>query len=143
MRLKTKKKIKSSSLWSELTIFLEEIFPHIFVGIIVFMVFIISIDIYEYITTEIWWIHDSLNYAYTGLFLMCLILIATTINWEIFLKKKSFVSLILLFFPLILIFHKEYIPSHPLLSFLAAMLRVPYIINNYNSDMVLEGELDA
>ncbi|MBU1033810.1 IPT/TIG domain-containing protein [Patescibacteria group bacterium] len=108
MRLK-KKKVKNNIFFKELEEFLVEVLPQIIIVLIILMVFFIFTDLYQYLTTELWWTQDSINYKYSTIFLLILIAGFSFLPIKkIYSKWPRFSYLIISLFLIILIAHQKY-----------------------------------
>lgn len=88
---------------------LTNLWPEVVLSLLVLIVFFISVDIYQYLTTEVWWLWDEIDNAQTSLYFLFLIVIFSIAPFrKVFIKNHMFVYFIILFFTIILILHKNY-----------------------------------
>lgn len=94
--------MKTNKFWSDF-------WPEICTSLLILMVFLISVDVYQYLTTEVWWLLDEINNAYASIYFLVLVLIFSFIplkKW--LLKSPVFIYLILCFFFITLFAHRKY-----------------------------------
>jgi len=100
MKSKTKKTINKA--W-------DRIFPELLLSLTIISFYLITVDLYQYLFTELWWKFDSLNYNYTTIYLILLILLFSFIDLRKLLTKKYLrQGMIALLFVITLIGHKFY-----------------------------------
>lgn len=100
MKLKTKKTINKT--W-------DRIFPELLLSLTIISFYLITVDLYQYLFTELWWKFDSLNYNYTTIYLILIILLFSFIDLrKLLIKKYLWQGIIILFFIFTLIGHKFY-----------------------------------
>lgn len=88
---------------------LAELWPEIILSLLVLIVFLISVDIYQYLTTEIWWLWDEINNAQTSIYFLILVVFFSTIPFKkIIIKSKLISNIIILAFVIVLILHRNY-----------------------------------
>lgn len=114
---------------------LSDLLPEFLLSLIIITTFLVTVDIFQYLTTEYWWIYDSLNYRYTTIYLLVLIVIFSFVNlkkWIVKWPKMSF--LIAALFLVTLIFHNQY--TH----FYNELQQYPKI-KNLSNDWGIQGSL--
>lgn len=100
-------KSKKPKIITEFKLF--DLLPELLLSLIIITTFLITVDVFQYLTTEYWWVYDSLNYRYTTIYLLGLIVIFSFFNlkkWLIKWPKIGF--LIITLFLTTLFFHNQY-----------------------------------
>jgi magnesium-transporting ATPase (P-type) len=62
----------------------SKLLPVLLLSLIILTIFLVTVDVFQYLTTEYWWFYDSLNYKYTTIYFFLLIVISSLID----LKNK-------------------------------------------------------
>jgi len=87
----------------------SDLLPEFLLSLIIITTFLVTVDIFQYLTTEYWWIYDSLNYKYTTIYLLVLIVIFSFVNLREWLLKWPKIGFLIVFLFLItLFFHNQY-----------------------------------
>ncbi|MCC6710915.1 MAG: IPT/TIG domain-containing protein [Candidatus Pacebacteria bacterium] len=87
----------------------SKLLPELLLSLIILTIFLVTVDVFQYLTTEYWWLYDSLNYKYTTIYLILLIIVFSFFNfkhWLIKWPKTGF--LIGGLFIVTLFFHNQY-----------------------------------
>ena len=109
MKSKKKERTELNKLRDELNSFFSKALPHIIASFFVLIIFFLVVDSYEYLTTEYWWLQDSVNYLHNTIFLFALILLISLFDLENINKKhKNFKFVVTILFVLTIIAHKQY-----------------------------------
>lgn len=87
----------------------SDLLPEFLLSLIIITTFLVTVDIFQYLTTEYWWIYDSLNYKYTTIYLLGLIVIFSFVNMRRWLLKWPKMGVLIVFLFLVtLFFHNQY-----------------------------------
>jgi len=109
MKSKKKEIAELNEIKSEIIAFFQQILPYLIASFSVLIIFFVTVDVFEYLTTEYWWIQDSTNYTYNSIYLLILLALAALIDWSQLIKKKKKLKWIIgLLFLIILIAHQKY-----------------------------------
>ena len=109
MKSKKKEKTELNKLKDEFSSFFNKALPHLIASFLVLIIFFLVSDAYEYLTTEYWWLQNSINYTHTTIFLFLLILLISIFNWEKIIKKFTFLKFIIpVLFVLSIFAHQRY-----------------------------------
>lgn len=88
---------------------LTSLWPEIVLSLLVLVVFFITVDTYQYLTTEVWWLWDETSFTHNTWFLLSLIVLGAFIPMNRWLVKWPKLGwLILGLFCLSLIGHQQY-----------------------------------
>lgn len=111
----------------------KQIPSELFVSFLILIIFLPSFDLYQYLTTEFWWIQDSINYNHTTIFLLFLILVFSFLPIKKSLNKNTKLSyLISVLFFLSLLGHQKYtnfykeLQRHPKIKSISKDWGVPW-----------------
>ena len=109
MKSKKKERTELNKLKDEFSSFFNKALPHLIASFLVLIIFFLVSDAYEYLTTEYWWLQNSINYTHSTIFLFILILIVSIFDWEKIIKKFSFLKFIIpVLFVLSIFAHQKY-----------------------------------
>lgn len=88
---------------------LADFWPEIVLSLLIIIIFLISVDIYQYLITEIWWLRDEIDNTHTSIYFLFLIFIfSMTPIRKLIIKNSYFSYFIILIFTLVLFLHKNY-----------------------------------
>ena len=89
---------------------LQKILLKLLFSLLILIVFFVCVDLYQYSTTEIFWLQDGINYTHTTIFLLLLITIFSLVKPDGKLTKWSkFYYLIIGLFLITIVVHQKYI----------------------------------
>jgi hypothetical protein len=109
MKSKKKERTELNKIKKELFSFFNQALPHIIASFIVLIIFFVVVDTYEYLTTEYWWLQNSINYKHTTIFLFILIALLALFDWGKIVKKLNWTKFLIPFlFLLSILGHRKY-----------------------------------
>lgn len=111
----------------------KKIPSELFVSFLILIIFLLSFDLFQYLTTEFWWIQDSVNYNHTTIFLLFLIFLFSFLPIKKWLNKNTKLRcLITVLFFLTLLGHQKYtnfykeLQQHPKIKSISKDWGVPW-----------------
>lgn len=87
---------------------LKKIPTEFFISMLILIVFFVFVDLYQYSTTEIWWVQNSIHFDKATLFILLLIFILPLATWKWFNKNLQSKYFVFFLFILVTITHKAY-----------------------------------
>ncbi len=87
----------------------SKLLPELLLSLIILTIFLVTVDVFQYLTTEYWWLYDSLNYKYTTIYLLLLIVIFSLVSIKNQLIKWPKINFFIVgLFLITLFFHNQY-----------------------------------
>jgi hypothetical protein len=109
MKSKKKEKTELNEIRSEVNNFFQQILPYLIASFSVLIIFFVTVDAFEYLTTEYWWIQDSINYKYTTIFLFILIGLISIFDWQKIINNEKLLKILIsVLFSITIFFHRQY-----------------------------------
>lgn len=88
---------------------LTNLWPEVVLSLLVLIVFFISVDTYQYLTTEVWWLWDETSFTYNTWFLLSLIVLGAFTPMNKWLVKWPKLAYLIVGLFLVTIFaHQRY-----------------------------------
>lgn len=87
----------------------KDLWPELVTSLVVLIIFLICVDVYQYLTTEHWWILDEIDHKKTTLFFLFLIVFFSIVPVKsLFSRWPKLGYLVLVLFLTVLFAHRKY-----------------------------------